>query len=259
MAGWPRYSIRIFIGKSIFDFHAKNWDGKLEYTNGAEWTEWDGSEISSGRNSKGRCIYIRGTGNSKITGGTYSSDVKWSITGTNVTCNGDIDLLLDYATVKKGNHPVMVNYCYSKMFQGCTSLTTTPSLPATTLTDNCYYSMFSGCTNLTTAPSLPATTLANYCYNSMFLGCTSLTTVPLLPATTLKNGCYTTMFFNCPKIKLSTTASGTYTKSYRIPKSRTGTTASDALENMFGRTGGTFTGTPEINTTYYLDTSNTIV
>lgn len=32
----------------------KNWDGKLEYTNGAEWTEWDGSEISSGQSSEGQ-------------------------------------------------------------------------------------------------------------------------------------------------------------------------------------------------------------
>ena len=119
--------------------------------------------------------------------------------------------------------------------------------------------MFYGCTSLTTAPSLPATTLANNCYNSMFQGCTSLTTVPSLPATTLKINCYNSMFYLCTKIKLSTTASGTYTKSYRIPKNGTGTTASGALVYMFGNTGGTFNGAPKINTTYYLDESNTIV
>ena len=43
------------------------------------------------------------------------------------------------------------------------------------VTDYCYYRMFNGCTSLTTAPSLPATTLANFCYNGMFSGCTSLT------------------------------------------------------------------------------------
>ena len=32
-----------------------------------------------------------------------------------------------------------------------------------------------------------------------------------------------------------------------------------ALGNMFANTGGPFKGTPEINTTYYLDESNTIV
>ena len=219
---------------------------------------WDGSAIASGEIENNHYIYLRGTGNSKITG-TTSSSVKWSIIGTNIACNGDIDLLLDYSTVKNGNRPAMASYCYSNMFQGCTSLTTAPSLPATTLASYCYSNMFYGCTSLTTAPSLPATTLANNCYNSMFQGCTSLTTVPSLPATTLKINCYNSMFYLCTKIKLSTTASGTYTKSYRIPKNGTGTTASGALVYMFGNTGGTFNGAPKINTTYYLDESNTIV
>ena len=285
--GWPDDldTALEFSSANPFSISApKNWDGKLEYTNGSGSKMWDGSAIASGEIEKNHYIYLRGTGNSKITG-TTSSSVKWSIIGTNIACNGDIDLLLDYSTVKNGNRPAMASYCYSNMFygctslttapslpattlktncynsmfQGCTSLTTAPSLPATTLASNCYYYMFYGCTSLTTAPSLPATTLANNCYNSMFQGCTSLTTVPSLPATTLKINCYNTMFYLCTKIKLSTTASGTYTKSYRIPKNGTGTTASGALVYMFSNTGGTFNGAPKINTTYYLDESNTIV
>ena len=237
---------------------AKNWDGKLEYTNGSGWKTWDGNEITSGENGNNYCIYLRGTGNSKITG-TPSSSAKWSLIGVNIACNGDIDFLLDYATVKNGNHPAMAIYCYSSMFQGCTSLTSAPSLPATMLEINCYISMFQGCTSLTSAPSLPATTLANSCYSYMFRGCTSLTSAPSLPATTLAGSCYRYMFSGCKKIKLSATASGTYTKAYRIPKSGTGTTGSSALSDMFANTGGTFKGTPTINTTYYLDKSNTIV
>ena len=311
--GWPDDldTALEFSSANPFSISApKNWDGKLEYTNGSGWKMWDGSAIASGEIENNHYIYLRGTGNSKITG-TTSSSVKWSIIGTNIACNGDIDLLLDYSTVKNGNRPAMASYCYSNMFQGCTSLTATPSLPATTLASycysnmfqgctslttapslpattlktncynsmfqgctslttapslpattlasNCYYYMFYGCTSLTTAPSLPATTLANNCYNSMFQGCTSLTTVPSLPATTLKINCYNSMFYLCTKIKLSTTASGTYTKSYRIPKNGTGTTASGALVYMFGNTGGTFNGALKINTTYYLDESNTIV
>ena len=285
--GWPDDldTALEFSSANPFSISApKNWDGKLEYTNGSGWKMWDGSAIASGEIEKNHYIYLRGTGNSKITG-TTSSSVKWSIIGTNIACNGDIDLLLDYSTVKSGNRPAMASYCYSNMFygctslttapslpattlktncynsmfQGCTSLTTAPSLPATTLANNCYYYMFYGCTSLTTAPSLPATTLANNCYYSMFQGCKSLTTVPSLPATTLANNCYNSMFYLCTKIKLSTTASGTYTKSYRIPKNGTGTTASGALVYMFGNTGGTFNGAPKINTTYYLDESNTIV
>jgi hypothetical protein len=34
------------------------------------------------------------------------------------------------------------------MFRGCTSLTTAPELPATTLASNCYHGMFQGCTSL---------------------------------------------------------------------------------------------------------------
>ena len=33
----------------------------------------------------------------------------------------------------------------------------------------------------------------------------------------------------------------------------------NSLYNMFTNTGGTFTGTPEINTTYYLSNTNSIV
>ena len=312
-AAWPNDldTALQFASPNSFSISApKNWDGKLEYTNGREWNTWDGSEITSGKTGNNYCIYFRGTGNSKITGKT-SSSAKWSLIGANIACNGDIDFLLDYATVKNGNHPAMASYCYSSMFFGCTSLTIAPSLPATTLAGYCYRFMFYGCTSLTAAPSLPATTLANYCYDtmfrdcksltaapslpattlanycyhsmfygcksltaapslpattlegycyrSMFYGCTSLTAAPSLPATTLANYCYYSMFSGCAKIKLSTTASGTYTKPYRIPKSGTGTTASSALDNMFTNTGGTFTGTPKINTTYYLDESNTIV
>ena len=286
-AAWPSDldTALEFTSTEVFSISApKNWDGEIEYTNGSGWQAWDGSEITSGKNGSDHCIYLRGIGNSKITG-VDSSGAKWNIIGTNIACNGDIDLLLDYSTVKGGNRPSMARYCYSYMFYGCTSLTAAPSLPATTLTGNCYSSMFRGCTSLTATPSLPATTLTyhcysymfygctsltatpslpattltNYCYYSMFYGCTSLTAAPSLPATTLTGNCYNSMFRGCTKIKLSTTASGTYTKAYRIPKNGTGTTASNALNSMFDNTGGTFKGTPEINTTYYLDESNTIV
>ena len=65
------------------------------------------------------------------------------------------------------------------------------------------------------------------------------------------------MFGDCSKIKLSTTLTGIYDTVYRIPTTGTGTTATDTLFEMFTGTGGTFTGTPTINTTYY--TENTPV
>ena len=328
-----------FIGNEDFTLKtynaSKNWNGTLQYsTNGSTWTTWNGTEISS----SGSKLYLRGTGNTKITGD--SSSYRFVFTGTSalkIACKGNIENLLDNKTVSTGGHPTMADYCYQYMFYnctaltkapalpattlatgcyrfmfycckslttapalpattlaencyqnmfrdcmsittapalpattlaygcyqymfyGCTSLTTAPELPATTLGSSCYDSMFYGCTALTKAPALPATTLANNCYKFMFNGCTSLTTAPELPATTLSSSCYNSMFGGCTKIKMSTTKTGEYQTAYRIPKSGTGTTATSALDYMFYNTGGTFTGTPSINTTYYLSTSNTVV
>ena len=61
------------------------------------------------------------------------------------------------------------------------------------------------------------------------------------------------MFNGCTKIKLSTTKTGNYQTAYRVPTVGTGVTANSAFTNMFTSTGGTFTGTPTINTTYYTE------
>ena len=341
----------------------KHWDGTLEYsTDTSTWSTWDGTTtLSSATSGSDNVLYLRGTGNTVITGN--KNNYKWVLTGSNITCIGNIENLLDYETVKSGGHPTMAAYCYAHMFRDCTSLTQAPALPATTMRGHCYYYMFSGCTGLAQAPALPATTLAaycyeymfydctsltqapalpattvaiycyafmfrgctgltqapalpattmmNYCYSSMFYGCTaltqapalpattlatccynwmfrgctsltqapvlpattsaescydamfrgctSLTQVPALPATTLKRECYYNMFQDCSKIKLSSTQTGEYTQEYRIPSSGTGKTATNALAKMFTGTGGTFTGSPAINTTYYLSNTNTVV
>lgn len=203
----------------------------------------------------------------------YRFVMTWSI-----AWSWDVTYLLN----KNGTDTVS-NYCFYGLFQNCTSLTSAPSLPATTLWAYCYTSMFRGCTNLTTTPLLPATTLVQYCYNSMFLWCTSLKTltplsastldkyccsqmfqdctwleqIPILPATTLITYCYYRMFYNCSKIKLSASQTWDYQTSYRIPTEWTWTTASNALTEMFNNTWWTFTWKPTINTTYY--TSNTVV
>ena len=151
----------------------------------------------------------------------------------------------------------LANYCYQNMFYNCISLTTAPILQATTLANYCYNNMFGGCTNLTVAPELQATTLAIFCYRYMFERCTNLTVAPELPATTLANYCYSGMFYGCIGLKLSTTMTGIYDTAYRIPTAGTGTVSTNSLADMFMNTGGTFTGTPTINTTYY--TENTPV
>ena len=315
----------------------KHWDGILEYFSADKtWTTWDGTATLSAVDNDGEYVlYLRGTGNTVITG--TSSNYKWVITGTGISCIGNIENLLDYATVKSGVHPTMADRCYQHMFRDCTSLTQAPALPATTLADrcysnmfrdctsltkapalpattlatNCYYYMFYGCTALTQAPDLPATMLADYCYSNMFQdcisltqapalpattsadrcytgmfqgctaltkapalpattlatncyynmfqGCTALTQAPALPATTLVTNCYYNMFQGCTSLKLSSSKTDEYTQEYRIPSSGTGITADNALTDMFDSTGGTFTGTPEVNTTYYLSSDNMVV
>ena len=101
--------------------------------------------------------------------------------------------------------------------------------------------------------------MADYCYFNMFHGCTNLTQAPALPATTLSTHCYDGMFYGCTSLKLSTTQSDEYTQEYRIPSFGDGVTATNAFVDMFTNTGGTFTGTPKINTTYYLSSDNMIV
>ena len=254
------------------------WNNLMEYsTDTTTWSTWDGSLISAVQNSDAYVIYLRGTGNMKV---STSYDTKFSITGVNVKCIGNIENLLDYATVANGEHPPMMDYSYSNMFRDCTSLTTAPELPATTLTYNCYAymfsdctslttapvlpaavmhgacykGMFSGCTSLTTAPELSATTLESSCYSAMFLGCTSLTTTPELPATTLAGYCYQEMFKGCTSFKVSTAQFRTYKYAWRIPTSGTISKTSTSWNyRTLSGTGGEYVDSLSINTTYYLE------
>jgi hypothetical protein len=93
--------------------------------------------------------------------------------------------------------------CYSRMFEGCSSLTKAPELPATVLDDNCYNNMFHNCISLTVAPELPATTLSYACYSFMFSGCNSLAVAPELPATELARTCYQSMFSECTSLTVA--------------------------------------------------------
>ena len=177
--------------------------------------------------------------------------------------------------------------CYQYMFDGCSNLQFAPDLPSTEIGYNCYYGMFRDCTSLRIAPNLPATTLKPGCYSYMFSGCTalvyaptisaasvspanassscrymfegctSLETIPKLLLLSVPQYCYGNMFYGCSKIKLSATQTDEYNAPYRIPTSGTGTANSTALTQMFANTGGTFTGTPNINTIYY--TANEVV
>ena len=98
------------------------------------------------------------------------------------------------------------------------------------LNDSCFYSMFRGCTSLTTAPELPATSLADSCYEEMFRGCTSLTTAPALPATRLASNCYKSMFYGCRSLQVYSSSGTGHEQAWPIPTK--GTASSYKWQNM---------------------------
>lgn len=209
-----------FTGENGNDFTLsanKTWDGTMWTSTDAQaWTEWDGSAVSSANG----VLYLKGKNEYCAT----SSGGMQCVLSANAGCSGNCMTLLNCDNPDDASLNTM---CFSDMFRGCTGLTSAPELPATTLADYCYASMFRECRGLTSAPELPATTLADSCYNYMFYGCRN--------------------------IKISTTQDSTYRTPYRIPTTGTGTTSTDSLSRMFDSTGGAFTGTPTINTTYYGD------
>ena len=252
-----------FIGNEDFTLKTnnttKNWDGTLEYsTDKSTWNTWNGTEISSA----GSKLYLRGTGNTRITGN--SNNNRFVFTGTDalkIACEGNIENLLDYETVIAGGHPTMADSCYMNMFDGCTSLTAAPELPATTLADYCYYCMFYGCTSLTTAPSvLPANTLAVECYRGMF-EFTAINAIPRIMATTYTTDSCKGMFDDIKTLNVYSTSGTGHTYGWTAPSSASsycsGMFGSDDGESEWAKLDGSNfpnSGTPTDGTTYYFKT-----
>jgi len=185
----------------------------LEYsTDQKNWSKFEatGTAYAAAKSGDTYKIHLRGTNNTAfasrnpngsgtgVVGPAYSHVIT-SDSSTPIACSGNIETLLDYTTVKAGNHPTMGDYAFAYLFYDFINLQTAPALPATKLTPYCYASMFrarsqTNLMQMKKAPSLPATTLAPFCYYAMF-SCSSLTDAPALPATTLEDRCYSCMFW----------------------------------------------------------------
>ena len=204
-------AIGIIPNANYYDLHGKY----LKYSfDGKTWNDWDGGVSIE----PGQKMYVKGEDdyvwNSSTSGKLIRSTSYYNVGGDISSLTNELVDVKNYTFYKLFNGDnyikdasnlilpatTLSNNCYGDMFNGCTSLTTAPSLPATKLSINCYYNMFSGCTSLVYAPALPATTLTSYCYSGMFSGCTSLITAPELPATTLSNHCYRSMFSGCTSL-----------------------------------------------------------
>lgn len=197
---------------------AVEWTGEYS-TDGANWTSYTLDTIITLANA-GDKVYFRGT----LSGAQEVDKYHYFAMTGKIAASGNVMSLNykdDFATRDTIEHA----RAFVSLFSGCTSLTTPPELPATTLTRSCYLYMFYGCSNLNTLPELPATKLSDECYYCMFMGCSN--------------------------IKLSKTQTGDYNAPFRIPTTGTGTVGSNSLIWMFAYTGGTFADTPTINTTYY--------
>ena len=172
--------------------------------NDGQWQTWDLSAVTLHDGDK---MYLKSDDEIPV---SETSDIyKRFIMSGSIAASGNIMSLLNFSDT-------LTPYVFYRLFELCTSLTTTPELPATTLAESCYDHMFYWCKSLTTTPELPATTLAESCYDNMFTWCASLTTTPELPATTLAKSCYSFMFAWCaslttaPELPATTLAESCY-------------------------------------------------
>ena len=157
--------------------------------NDGQWQTWDLSAVSLHDGDK---MYLKSDDEIPVSE-EYGIYKQFVMTGS-IATSGNIMSLLNFSTT-------LTNYAFYNLFDGCSSLTTAPTLPATTLSERCYYGMFYNCSSLVSAPELPATTTKNGCYAYMFYGCSSLTKAPsILPATTLSDRCYQHMFEGCSSL-----------------------------------------------------------
>ena len=237
-------------GKSVtFKIAEKTWDGTLETsTDGKTWTTYSaGTTVYCGSENT---IYVRGTDNTKISGYTTVDEEPnnpknfhsgmtdgidkscISVGGYQVALSGDLNALLDYTKVKKGEIPESVAGAFCCLFkhkqgENNNGFTITDIsgliLKRPTLKQEEYREMFSECGNIykdnvfasidaetvgalaccrmfentciTTAPALPATKLEGKgCYYAMFSGCVCLTSAPALPALSVPAHGYDSMF-----------------------------------------------------------------
>ena len=82
-------------------------------------------------------VYFRAKTENQTIGKSDQNFYRFIMTGK-ISASGNIQTLLK----ADGSRTDAPAYCYKVLFTGCTSLTTAPALPATTLANRCYSGMF---------------------------------------------------------------------------------------------------------------------
>ena len=131
----------------------------LKSTDGVTWTKWENPATNGISLNVGESVYLKADEDSLNKTAIDNSSYNYFSSTGRIVCSGDIRSIMNPII------PADYNNFAFKLFYNCTSLTTAPELPATTLVYHCYDCMFSGCTSLIQAPELPATTLADSCYS----------------------------------------------------------------------------------------------
>ena len=134
--------------------------------------------------------------------GKFSANHRFSV-------EGNIMSLLHGDGIYQGENSLDgYNNAFYNLFESGNTMTSAEHLilPSMTLTSRCYSRMFAGCTSLTTAPTLSATTLVNDCYNNMFNKCTSLNSITCLATDISASNCTFNWVVGVPS------SNGTFTK-----------------------------------------------
>lgn len=172
-----------------------SWSGVEYSTDGVNWNSYDLSTLPTILVSAYSKVYLRGSGNmgndsndsphyyfnmdvDHIVGGNVLSLIKKNSFLTDTTlqafCLNGIFLndthLLSAEKLNFGNLTTLSFGSFTKMFRGCSALTTSPELPATTLANSCYSNMFNGCSSLNTVKCLATDISASNCTNNWLSG-----------------------------------------------------------------------------------------
>ena len=145
---------------------------------GRTWSSFDadgGTTTVTLAKARNRAYFRAVTTNARLASST--SVYHKFVFGKSVAVGGNILSLLSSAEISAfPSTASSARYCLSCLFYGAKTLVDASALvlPDSAMPQYCYSYMFDGCTSLTAAPALPATTLADYCYQQMFQRCSTL-------------------------------------------------------------------------------------
>ena len=186
--------------------NTKQWNGTLEYsTNATNWTTWTGGNTAYAASSgDDYVLYIRGTGNQRLTGYTNTpATYCWRTDGASadVHCIGQISTAFDYQSAIAGKTIETWSGAMYGLFYYDSYIKEGPNIDNLKMTERLCGSMYSHCTRLTKIHPIPFKSIAQYACSAMFNACSSLENVPQLPAIDINTSSYDSMFYDCTALK----------------------------------------------------------